>query len=71
MQENNNLQDKENNLRHMKVLRGFRQDKDGNVVPLVQLTGTWMRAAGFYPDDKIVVVIINAGKIEIHKDRYA
>lgn len=71
MQENNNLQDKENNLRRMKVLRGFRQDKDGNDVPLVQLTGAWMQAAGFRPGDRIVVVIINAGKLEIHKDRYA
>lgn len=71
MQENNNLQEKGNNLRRMKVLRGFRQDQTGKDVPLVQLTGAWMRAAGFYPGDKIVVVIINAGKIEIHKDRYA
>ncbi len=39
MQENNNLQEKENNLRRMKVLRGFRQDRNGNDVPLVHLMG--------------------------------
>ncbi len=49
MQENKNLQEKGNNLRRMKVLQGFRQDQNGNDVPLVQLTGTWMQAAGFRP----------------------
>lgn len=71
MQENNNQHGKESTHRHLKVLRGFRQDRKGNEVPLVQLTGAWMQAAGFYPGDKIVVVIINAGKIEIYKDQYA
>lgn len=71
MQENNNQRENGNNLRHMKVLRGFRQDRNGKDVPLVQLTGVWMQAAGFRPGDRIVVVIINAGKIEIYKDRYA
>ncbi len=49
MQENNNLQEKENNLRRMKVLRDFRQDRNGNDVPLVHLMGVWTQATGFRP----------------------
>ena len=71
MQENNHQHEKGTHHRHLKVLRGFRQDRNGNDVPLVQLTGAWMQAAGFYPGDKVVVVIVNAGKIEIYKDQYA
>lgn len=67
MQDNNKLQEKENNFRRMKVLRGFRQDRNGNDVPLVQLTGAWVQAAGFCPGDKILITV-ESGKLEIHKE---
>ena len=57
MRDNNRQQEKENNFRRMKVLRGFRQDRNGNDVPLVQLTGAWVQAAGFCPGDKILITV--------------
>lgn len=46
MQENKHLHEKETSHRHLKVVWGFRQDRNGNDVPLVQLTGAWMQTAG-------------------------
>lgn len=66
MKANNHHQEKES--RYLKVLRGFRQDRNGKDVPLVQLTGTWIQAAGFYPGDVIEIMIIKEGKLEIKKE---
>lgn len=69
MSENKNQHGKFPN-RHLTVLRGNRQARTGEDVPFLQLTGVWMHEAGFHPGDKITIVI-NVGKLEIHKDRYA
>lgn len=55
--------------RKMTVLHGNKQKYDEKI-PCLRLMGKWMQEAGFCPGDKIVI-IVNAGKIEIHKDRYA
>jgi hypothetical protein len=39
----------------------------GKVVPLIRLQGQWLRAAGFAPGDEILVQIVGAGQLTVHK----
>lgn len=62
-------QSKEHPYRRMTVLRGNGQT-NSDEISCFRLMGKWLYDAGFCPGDKIVIVV-NVGKLEIHKDRYA